>query len=336
MTARPLILLLGSIQSPFVQDDIAILRQVGAVKVIDTEGFGKRPLRTLQILIAGIVGSLRSDLIVSWFADYYAAIPALLARLRDIPFIVIAGGFDVIKKPEIDWGAWVHWHRRLAVKVSFRLATAIWCQSAFTRRELLQRDRHLKPEIIYLGIDLEHFNLSHPVQKNEKTVLTVGLVYSQRRYWVKGVDRWLTLARNNPDYTFRWIGFTPEMQQRVEPLPTNCHVEPPKAYDLLARDYAAATIYCQPSRIETFGRSVLESMLWGCFPLVSAQTALPEVTGKLGLVIEQEAWSTLNLSTVEPLSSYTLDEIRRAVAAFDLRNREKIIKTKLKELGIGS
>jgi len=83
--------------SQFIQNDIDILRKHFDVRVVQYQGKEK----LLKFLIETLKGVLWADVTFSWFADVHAFAAVLVSRIFRRKSIVIVGGYEVAKVPEI-------------------------------------------------------------------------------------------------------------------------------------------------------------------------------------------------------------------------------------------
>src|SRR5436309_3422507 len=91
--------------SSFVLQDCYILRRHYEVRLVS---FFYHPLRFLFCVAT-------SDLCICWFADLHSAVAIALSRVVGKRCIVVAGGYDVARVPEIEYGAFVYsWITRLS------------------------------------------------------------------------------------------------------------------------------------------------------------------------------------------------------------------------------
>lgn len=280
----------GPAASTFVQDDIRLLKRLSAVTVISTETFGKSVPESVLCVWRACLSAFTHRTLWIWFADFYSFLPALIFRLLGRRVIVIAGGFDVARFPGLGHGAWIRWDRRFAVKWTFRMATDIWPVSSYADQLLRQQMPDLKTSVLYLGVDPSGWPGADSDEfKQPHTVLGVGFASGKRGIAVKGLDRFIGLARENPDYQFIWIGTDPAAFKEQE-LPLNLQLIGSVQGAGLAGFYRTAAWYVQPSRVETFGKAAVEALLHGCTVIYSPETALKEVVGDVGYPVTETDW----------------------------------------------
>ncbi|MBN8705618.1 MAG: glycosyltransferase [Bacteroidetes bacterium] len=316
------IVLIGDPGSSFVKDDLKLIDANFRLIPLNPVGFGKKIFFSIVYIFKSIWMVFHADVLISWFADYYSVVPCLVAKILRKPFITIAGGFDVIYAPEYKYGAWINWHRKLAVKLTFYWSYKIWCVSKFTQAQLTARIPGIKSEVQYLGIDTSEWIPDQTVEK-KKQVLTVALTPNMVTYSRKGVDRWLKVARQNQHYEFIWIGINVDLIPSAASLPPNVRMLQFMPQSELIGFYKTSGFFLQPSRMETFGKALLEAMVYGCFPIVSEETSLPEIAGPFGIVIAPEHWDSVNLVSIEAGISYQRNELTTyALNAFPSVDRE--------------
>ena len=123
----------------------------------------------------------------------------------------------------------------------------------------------------------------------EREALTVGAV-DRGTLIQKGQLPFVEAARELPDVPFVLAGKW--LDEAIEALRAGA---PPNVEftgwlsqaDLLDR-YRRAAVYVQASRHEGFGLAVAEAMLAGCVPVVVNATAMPEVVGDAGVLIDSQ------------------------------------------------
>jgi glycosyltransferase involved in cell wall biosynthesis len=226
---------------------------------------------------------LRSDLILCWFGGRHAWWAAMLNQGRS-PLVVVAGGWDVARMPEIPFGAHAMFPQRLFARALFRRATRVLAVSAFTARcaEEIARVPRERIGVIHHGFDPERWPLGTAPRPLDVVTL-MGYEWP-----VKGIDVLLEAAALVPDVQFEILQrMRPPDRDRLErQKPANVTFLDPLYGDAQRAKLAAAKVYLQPSRHESFGCAVAEAMLSGCVPVVTRTSALPEVVGDAGIYIE--------------------------------------------------
>jgi glycosyltransferase involved in cell wall biosynthesis len=232
----------------------------------------------------------------------------MLARLIGRPTVLVIGGFDTARLPDIDYGLQV---RPVMGRVSrwvMRHATRLVTNSDYSRREIEANvgiPSH-QVEVIYHGVP-DPFGALPPGGR-ERVALTVGIV-EQRNLERKGLRAFVRAASLLPDVEFvvagKWMDASVDELRAI--APDNVTFTGWVEQDELEALYRRASVYVQASRHEGFGLSVAEAMLAGCIPVVSGAGALPEVVGDAGIVLAPEVVDVAELA----------DGIRRGLALED-------------------
>lgn len=299
------ILFVYSRASTFVAIDRELLARLGRVR----DWPQARPIVNLFALAGAI---RKSDLVFGWFASWHTFWPVLLARLLGRPTVLVIGGFDTAKLPDIDYGLQ---QRPVMGRVSrwvMRHATRLVTNSTYSRHEI-EANVGIPPsdvEVVYHGVP-DPFG-EPGTGGRERIAVTVGIV-EQRNLERKGLLAFVRAASLLPDVEFvvagKWIDASVEELRAI--APDNVTLTGWVEQDELEALYRRASVYVQASRHEGFGLSVAEAMLAGCIPVVSGAGALPEVVGDAGIVLEQEVVEAAELA----------DGIRRGLALDDSDRR---------------
>jgi glycosyltransferase involved in cell wall biosynthesis len=231
---------------------------------------------------------LRADLVFAWFANWHSFLPITLAWLLRKPSVLIMGGFDTANMPDIGFGHQRGGLRMHASRWIFRRAGRLITHSNYTLSEI-ERNTPIpasRVKVLHLGVP-DPFGEDAPAK--ERAALTVGAI-DRTTLVQKGQLPFVRAARELPDVSFVFAGKW--LDDSVEELraQATANVEFTgwlSDEDLLAL-YRRAAVYVQASRHEGFGLAVAEAMLAGCVPVVMNVTAMPEVVGEAGVLIESQ------------------------------------------------
>ena len=232
----------------------------------------------------------RSDLVFGWFASWHTFLPVTFAWLLRRPSVLIAGGYDTARMPDIGYG--IQQHRMLGPisRWVLRRATRIMTNSEYTAAETraIPGVDPRKVTVVHHGVPDPFGEL--PADGRERLALSVGIV-DERNLERKGLGPFARAAGLLPTWgsPSSGAGTTAPASacgwRRRAKLELTGWVDD----DELARWYRRASVYVQPSRHEGFGLSVAEAMLAGCIPVYTRAGALPEVVGETGVAIDSAA-----------------------------------------------
>ena len=305
------LLYVHSRKASFVAIDRAILAERFEVEDLYQPGRVPNPVRVIR-------GVIRADVVFGWFASWHTFLPVTLAWLLRKPSVMVIGGFDTANMPDISYGHQRGGLRRHASRWIFRRATRLVTNSSYSLSEI-ERNTRVPPE----RVTVVHHGVPDPFGEEpgtkERTALTVGAI-DRTTLVQKGQLPFVEAARELPDVRFVFAGKW--LDDAVEELrvvaPPNVEFTGWLSDEDLHAAYRSAAVYVQASRHEGFGLAVAEAMLAGCVPVVMNVTAMPEVVGDAGVLIESQ----------EPAE--VADGIGRALAmgpGAAARARERILTT---------
>lgn len=218
-----------------------------------------------------------------WFGDYHSFLPVLWARMTGKSSYLVVGGYDVCRIRSLKYGSFKNPVRGFMTRFSMRHCTLNLCVSRYVERKVKAIAPKAKTILIYNGTNLTESNKPAPAKKNQ--VLTVGSIQSEQTYYLKGIDRYLEVARQLPEYEFVIVGISSRLKHLFSMLPPNVQVFERIPQEELIAYYQSAKVYCQLSRSESFCMTVAEGMLYNCIPLITHVGGMPEVAGDLGYTI---------------------------------------------------
>jgi glycosyltransferase involved in cell wall biosynthesis len=279
--SRRRILYVHSRRASFVAIDREILAERYEIEDLYQPGRLANPLQVIR-------GVLRSDVVFGWFASWHTFFPVTLAWLLGKPSVMIIGGFDTANMPDIGYGYQQGGIRRWASRFIMRRATRLATNSEYSLSEI-ERNTPIPPSrvrVIHHGVP-DPFG-EEPGPK-EREALTVGAI-DRTTLVQKGQIPFVEAARLLPDVRFTFAGkwLDDAVEQLRGRAGDNVTFTGWLSDEDLHSAYRRAAAYVQASRHEGFGLAVAEAMLAGCVPVVMNVTAMPEVVGDAGVLIESQ------------------------------------------------
>jgi len=280
-------LFIGPIFSTFTKIDIKILSERFSLS-LENSSLGKSIkgiLNLIAVSFSSFFKLFQSNKLYCWFADYSTFLPAVLAKILRKKIYVVAGGFDVCYKPELNYGAKAKRFRWFCVKNTFKLADIILPVSFYAKMQLhsLVKIKEERVKVLYNAIECEKFiNYLKENKRGRDLILTVSGTYSSIEYKIKGIDKFIETAQFLPKYKFVIAGLRDSALsdairqagnlENLTIIPGPLSIE-----NELIELYCKSSLYLQLSIDETFGMAVVEAMACGCIPIVSQFGALPEI-----------------------------------------------------------
>lgn len=261
----------------FVEKDLEILKSAHEVKAVSNY---KKAIRNLWKNFQGI---LWCDLVFCWFGSLHFLPSVVIAKLLGRKIIIVAGGYDVAKLPEIDYGNMRDGLKAALVRFIYKLADRIISISESNRREAIENAKvdPKKITMIYHGFA----PVQEPTISKEKMVITIGEVtFSNLKR--KGLEVFVRVAHYFPEIPFKLIGkWTDKSYMFLQNIaPRNVEITGFIDESAISSILSRAKVYAQASRHEGFGCSVAEAMLYKCIPVVNNVFTLPEVVGDTGFL----------------------------------------------------
>lgn len=255
-----------------------------------TKGFTglKDMIRCLFWLLKNIKNT---DCIYVWFAGIHSLIPSIIARLFGKKLIIVLGGLDVETYPPLNYGFMLHPLTRFSVQLTCKLADLLLPVTEHTLRELKRNVKPIyseKSQIIYNSYFGDIFKSENKFTKKNQ-VMTVCAAADITTVKRKAIDVFIDTARIMPETPFLVVGISGEAYDFLNnDLPTNVQLIKHLPFKDLARHYSESKVFCQVSRLETFGVAIIEAIACDCFPIVNNSGGMPEIiNGTKGIILKE-------------------------------------------------
>lgn len=298
-------------QSSFVKEDLKILTKAHTIHEFyyNVKKSKWLIITTLAYLITFAKQTIwllrhtpRADLIYCWFADFHAFIPALFSKIFNVPLLVVIGGVDGVSNSELKYGVFSSkWRGPISRYIIKNTNLLLPVDDSLIEAKSLAKywgeayPNGIKYHIPTLitnwkelptGYDSSLWAMGS--ENRPKSVLSVAIVNSIKRYQIKGIDLLLKSSMFLSDYTFTIIGINEEMHYYINQeykLGNNVILLPPLPREKLVSHYKNTSVYAQLSRSEGLPNVLCEAMLCGCIPVGSPVFGIPKAILNPDLIV---------------------------------------------------
>jgi glycosyltransferase involved in cell wall biosynthesis len=270
----------------------------------------------------------KHDLVFCWFIHPIASIATIIGVIARTPSILIAGGYDVARVSEINYGQTLNPIIYILTKAAIYLADTVLAVSNHTQKETQQICSSANIKTVYVGaIDTSKFNSNK--EKNEDLIITTGTITSSTLY-KKGLLYFAQSSAIDDNNKYVIIGEKQDYSavKKIQNFGGDNLYLPGYISDKQLLDYyKKANIYVQASKHESFGVALAEAMSCKCTPVVSRNGALPEVVGDTGAYLENSDPKEIRNKIIKAKNMDGSKARKRIVDKFDLENRKsKLLK----------
>ncbi len=239
------------------------------------------------------------DVFFAWWAASFDIV--LLSKIFRKPCIIVAGGGEVEtgKMPQ-EYHSYSNssFFKKLITKLTLKFADKVISVSNYTKENADKIAKNPTNEVVYNTINTEKFK--HVKVEKKPYILTVWWM-SKLRMNTKGIlpllEAFSKIITNHPEYRLVYLGNESEslgareiIKKRAEELGISNNVilmDFFKTNEEYVKFLNQCKIYVQYSWNETFGVAMCEAMACGVPVVASNRTALPEVVGNAGLIVDR-------------------------------------------------
>lgn len=310
---------------PFIQKDLTLLKKHFDVRIEHYTG-----LKCIPNILKGVIWS---DFTFSRFADIHAFFTILFSKIFRKRSLVVVGGYDVARVPEINYGLTLSSIFYHIVKYVLEKADKVLTVDESLRIDAINNVNVSGENIktVPNGYDPKIWSVK---ERKENLVITVANI-KQENIKRKGLETFVEAAKCLKDVKFVLIG--PHTDNSINNLKSlgasNIEFTGSIPNEELPFWYSRAKVYCQLSRYEGLPNSLCEAMLCECVPVGTKYCGIPVAIGDTGFYVPYGDVEATVEAIQKALTSKKGKEARERIKKlFPLENREKELVNIINEL----
>ena len=325
---RQKVLLILSNCATFVKKDYDILS-----KNFDVRHIHWTNKKFYVFLLRLIKGILWADVSFSWFANYHAFWAVRLSKVFRKKSIVVIGGYEVAKVPEINYGAMLNARLVPIVKYVLDKADRIITVDDGLKKDAIENAGVSGENIttVPTGYDSDVFK---PKGIKEDLIISVSTGNNWDRIRLKGVDTFVKSAKFMKDTKFIIIGIKGDALKKLQDIASpNVVFIDRIPQEALVPYYQKAKVYCQLSMREGLPNALCEAMLCECVPVGTDVQGVRTAIGDAGFYVPySDPKDTAEAINMAMNSDKGKDARERIKNMFPIERREKELVQMIKEV----
>jgi glycosyltransferase involved in cell wall biosynthesis len=204
------------------------------------------------------------------------------SRILGKPSLVVVGGYEVAKVPEIGHGSLLDPGKAKMVKYVLEKASKVLPVDESLKEAAMKNlgVRGDNIQTVHTGHDSDKFKASGA---KERMALTVGFI-DKITIKRKGLDVFVKAADQLKDVKFVLVGSSSDsaIDELRSNAPPNVEFVGSVPHDQLVGYYQRAKVYCQLSVYEGLPNALCEAMLCECVPVGTKVSGIPTAIGDTG------------------------------------------------------
>jgi glycosyltransferase involved in cell wall biosynthesis len=321
------ILFVFTTHSTFVKTDYEILsskHEVIGYQFKPVKGLLKTGFQLLKQFFFLILFIWKFDMVFVWFADQHSFLPVFFAKLLKKKSFVVIGGYDVARIPELNYGVFNSKMRGFFAIQSMKSCSLNLTVSEYVHRKVKWISGGANSKKIFNCLNIEQ--KINQLTEKENLIITVGLINSTKTFYLKGIDTFFKVAKILSHYKFKVIGINKSLKELAfYEIPENLELIEPVEHSQLSSFYERAKIYCQFSKSESFGVSIVESISFGCLPIVTNVGGMPEIVGDNGIVVKKNPKEIAKIIQNIMIERKPVPNNQQSILRFSYQKRAKMI-----------
>lgn len=323
--------LLSVTNSEFVKADFELLSSFSDTKQIYFKNSNKGFflfLNQLRVLLFILKNGRSIKSFHIWFADYHCFFPTILKKVFKYKILLCLGGYDSVRIEEFDYGILGKGIRWRIAKYCIRKSDKVLFSSKFQMELFFSQNKNFELNDVsfvypvFSKIDVESIDYSI----KENAFVCVSFCSDYKRFYIKGIDRYLELAQLLPQFKFHIVGLNDEFVKKNNiKIPNNVVTYKNLSRNELFKLFSLCKFSAQLSRYESYGLAIQESLFFNCTPIVTNETGLVEnVQSCLNKLILNQDFLIYKMSQIvdEFVMNMQKKKINQNLNTFFLKNEE--------------